>query len=347
MMIQDHGTALVYSTSTRNEPIGYDDVKRIWGDEIERRIEESIAADGLMGEICCYAVKSGGKRVRAILPVWACANLGGRPDSALDIGAAFEIIHNASLVHDDLQDGDRHRRGRPTVWHRWGAAHAVSAGDALIFLGISRLLRAPDAVRTVGMAQKALALAAEGQIIEVQLRLPGGHPDALYPTLARWEDMARKKTGQLFSACLRAGAIAARADAETVECIGEYGESLGLFFQVQDDYLDLVGDKGRECRGTDLLEGKVSFPIAWAYEHAAASDVAFLRRVVEGQREEKTPAMVAEALALLERTGALDATAAWLKAAHDAAVRHPMAEVLPVFATRLLSPVAHALLGGE
>jgi hypothetical protein len=87
MMIQDHGAALPSFASSKNESMGYDDVQRIWGDEIERRIEESIDAAGLMGEICRYTMKSGGKRVRAILPVWVCTNLGGRPDSALDLGA--------------------------------------------------------------------------------------------------------------------------------------------------------------------------------------------------------------------------------------------------------------------
>jgi geranylgeranyl diphosphate synthase, type I len=330
-----------------NRVNGYDDVQRRWGDELERRMQDSIEAAGLMGEMCRYTMSSGGKRMRSILPVWVCVNLGGSPDDALDIGAGFEILHNASLVHDDLQDGDRYRRGRPTVWHRWGAAHAISVGDALIFHAMYRLLRAPDAIPVVAMVQKALALAAEGQIMELQLGLPDGHPDALRPTLALWKDMARKKTGQLFSACLRAGALAARADAETVARIGEYGERLGLFFQVQDDYLDLVGEKGRERRGSDLMEGKVSFPIAWAHEHCDASDVAHLRRVVEGKREEKTPALIDEAIALLERTRALEATAAWLSAAHDVAAGDPMAEVMPGFVTRLLSPVKHALCGGK
>src|SRR5262245_40555872 len=95
--------------------VPYDHVRRIWGDELEDRINESVALAGLLGQMCHYHLDCGGKRVRAILPVWVCMNLGGSANDALDIGAGFELLHNASLVHDDLQDGDRYRRGKPAV----------------------------------------------------------------------------------------------------------------------------------------------------------------------------------------------------------------------------------------
>jgi geranylgeranyl pyrophosphate synthase len=319
------------------------DVRRSWAEELDRRARKGARAGGLVGEMVAYHVGTGGKRLRALLPVWVCANLGGRPENALDIGAGLELLHNATLVHDDLQDGDRYRRGQPTVWHRWGSAQAINAGDALVFQGIGRILRAPAGQRAAEAVCRAMVRVTEGQTMEFQLQLPAANPDALPPTPANWNAMALRKTGALLGACLQTGAIAAGADAPTVVSAAEYGEALGLLFQVQDDYLDLVGDKGREAPGSDLMEGKLSFPVVWAYAHTAPADVAALRRVLEAERGRKTRAMVEEAIATLTRTGAVAATAEWLMDACRTALGHPFAGVVPGLAEHMLAPVAHAL----
>jgi geranylgeranyl pyrophosphate synthase len=323
--------------------IRFEDAQRSWAKELEHRVREGARAAGLVGEMLGYHLGTGGKRLRALLPVWACTNLGGRPEEALDIGAGLELLHNATLVHDDLQDGDRYRRGQPTVWHRWGSAQAINAGDALVFQGIGCILRAPAGRGAADAACHALIRATEGQTMEFQLQLPASNPDALPPTEENWKAMALRKTGALLGACVQAGAIAARSNAATVASVGEHGEALGLLFQVQDDYLDLVGDKGRGARGSDLMEGKLSFPVVWAYTHAGSADVDTLRRVIGAERGQKTRAMVEDAIATLERTGALAATAEWLMEARDAALRHPFAHAVPGLAEHMLVPVAHAL----
>ena len=326
--------------------IRIEDVQRCWADEIERRVRDGSRATGLVGEMVGYHVGTGGKRLRALLPIWVCVNLGGRAEAALDIGAGLELLHNATLVHDDLQDGDRYRRGRPTVWHRWGSAQAINAGDALVFQGIARILSAPAGSRAAEAACSALISVTEGQTMEFQLQLSAADPDAIAPTEEAWEAMALRKTGALLGACLQAGALAAGASAATVASAGDYGEAMGLLFQVQDDYLDLVGDKGREGPGSDLVEGKLSFPVVWAYAHAPRADVEMLRHVIGAERGEKTPTMIEDAIDTLERTGALKATAEWLVEARNAAHNHPFARVVPGLVERMLAPVAHALPGG-
>src|SRR5262249_42741 len=129
-----------------------------------------------------------------------------------------------------------------------------------------------------------------------------------------------------------------------LESAARYGEDLGLLFQVQDDYLDLVGDKGRERRGRDLMAGKLSFPVVWAYEHAPAEEVAPIRAVLDRKAEDRTGTMGDEALAAAVEGGALASTGAWLEVAAEAAAEHPMARVVPGLAERCLEPVAHALL---
>src|SRR5215831_8065429 len=120
------------SPSRRLSRLSFEEAQQRWGAELEQRLRESVSATGLVGEMLSYQLASRGKRLRALLPVWGAANLGGRPEDALDVGVGLELLHNATLVHDDLQDGDRYRRGVPTVWHRWGAVQAINAGNALV-----------------------------------------------------------------------------------------------------------------------------------------------------------------------------------------------------------------------
>lgn len=316
-----------------------EEVHRRWIGELERRILESGGASGLIGEMNAYHLATGGKRLRALLPVWVCDNLGGRPESALDFGAGLELLHNATLIHDDVQDGDTHRRGRATVWHRWGVAQAINAGDALVFRAMERITRAPAGPRVLPMVCDTMVSLIEGQAMDLQLHLPKGHPERLTPSVETWMEMARRKTGALFAACFLAGAHAAYARTPTVQSAAEYGELLGLLFQVQDDLLDIVGNKGRQASGGDLVGGKISFPILWAFEHGSPAEVAALQQVLACKPAETTRAMVEDAITLLRGCGALAATAEWLKATRDAALRHPMAAVVPDLAAHLLASI--------
>lgn len=309
--------------------VALDDLIRRWKSEIERRILASGRASGLVGEMNGYHLATGGKRIRAFLPVWVCQNLGGLPENALDIGAGLELLHNATLVHDDIQDGDTHRRGFPTVWKRWGIAQAINAGDALVFQALERIHRAPASRRVAPLVCEAMVRLIEGQAMDMQLHLPENDPDHIAPTSSDWIDMARRKTGALFAACFQAGARAAHAPESTIQSLGELGELFGLLFQVQDDLLDIVGEKGRTARGRDLVAGKVTFPVIWVFEHAPRREVAALKNVLSCKPNDTTEEMVDDAIAILERTGALTATAKWLQAKRDEALRHPFASIVP------------------
>ncbi|PKN58289.1 MAG: hypothetical protein CVU56_06505 [Deltaproteobacteria bacterium HGW-Deltaproteobacteria-14] len=318
-------------------------IRARYGPEVTRRLEESVGGADFIDSAARYHLATGGKRLRALLPVWVCANLGGDASDALDLGVGLELLHNATLVHDDLQDGDTLRRGQPTVWSRWGAAQAINVGDALFFRGLARVASAPRGLAFVSQALDAMSGVIGGQALEFQLQLPTSDPDHLAPSLASWERMAAGKTAALFAACISAGVFAAGRDDGARVAAGRFGRRVGLLFQVQDDLLDLVGDKGRDQRATDIAEGKISFPVAWAVEHGDVEAVTRLLAIVRAPRAETTPAMVEEALALLHRLGAIDATIAWLRAESAHADADPLAAAVPGFVARLLDPVRHVL----
>lgn len=155
--------------------------------------------------------------------------------------------------------------------------------------------------------------------------------------------MAVRKTGAFFTTCFQASVLAARAGEQRLHDAATYGALLGLLFQAQDDYLDLVGEKGRRARCSDLVEGKISLPVAWVCEHADARERAALLALIALPRAQKTPEKIDEAFNLLERTGALRATADRLGALLEEALAHPLSATFPDLATRLLTPVRHAL----
>lgn len=320
-------------------------VRERFGDAIEARLDRAFGEDAtsLLAVMGRAHLATGGKRLRALVPCWIAENLAGRGGRALDLGVGLELIHNATLVHDDLQDGDTHRRGQETLWRRFGEAQAINAGDGLYFLGMDVIAGAPEGESLIQAVSKAMLRVIEGQVMEFQLQLPTDDPAHLRPSAAAWERMARGKTGALFGACFRAGAVAGGWGREQADAAARQGEGLGLLFQVQDDYLDLVGDKGRELRGSDLAEGKLSFPVVWAFENAEPAVAAELRGVIAAPREATDAAMVARALDLLDGCGALDATAAWLREGRDEAGRGPAAALVPGLVDAILAPVAHAL----
>lgn len=335
-------------------------------ESLETRLQEVVSGPGLLDRMARYHLATGGKRLRMLLPGWVCHNLGGEPEAAANFGVGLELIHNGTLVHDDVQDGDEWRRGQPSVWKRWGQPQAINVGDAMYFWGMAVVADGDESGWVAGHVARSVVATITGQVMEFQLRpgpsaqdasasetgagdSPSSTPaldsswdgDHLEPSLAAWVATANAKTGALFGACVAAGAIAAgRMEEADILAGQELGEALGLIFQVQDDFLDLVGDKGRERAGTDLAEGKLSYPVAWLYQNGAPEVVGRVRAIVDAPRTETSDAMVDEGLALLGEHGAIEATANWLRNMRESTSGMVMAEAVPGIVDRILAPVA-------
>src|SRR5207253_5923232 len=184
---------------------------------------------------------------RARLALFAVQALGGRAADGVAWGVSCELLHNASLIHDDIQDGDQLRRGQRALWARYGVAQAINAGDLCIALGYGALeaVSGGDALRwhLTKIVARSSRHIVEGQAREMLL-LSSGVP--------RWEDYAtcvEGKTSALFALPVEGAAIVAGSSLEHAAALAAACRPLGLLFQIQDDVLDLFGDNGRDARG--------------------------------------------------------------------------------------------------
>ena len=197
---------------------------------------------------------TGGKRLRPRLALAACQALGGRAEDAVDWAAAVELLHNASLIHDDIQDGDRERRGAPTVWARHGAAQAINAGDLLLMLPFLALRSYPAETQAalVQVLARYAESTARGQIRELALAGSAGHGWGDYFTAVSG------KTGTLFGLPVRGAAVLAGLEPVAAADLARTFASIGVLYQLQDDLLDLFEVKGRGSKGSDIYEGRLT-----------------------------------------------------------------------------------------
>lgn len=207
-----------------------------------------------------------GKRIRPLLVLLATAASradGAGWESALPGAAAVELIHNFSLLHDDIQDNSDRRRGRPAVWVEWGAPQAINAGDGLFALAnlaaidLAENHPAETVLKAIRILQETLLDLTRGQFLDIsyQSRADLGVED--------YWPMISGKTAALLSACCALGATLGRADEAAVDAYRSFGHYLGLAFQLQDDLLGIWGDEALTGKSaeSDLLEGKKSFPV--------------------------------------------------------------------------------------
>jgi geranylgeranyl diphosphate synthase, type I len=240
-----------------------------------------------------------GKRIRPLL-VLLCAQAAGENwRDALPAAAAVELLHNFSLVHDDIQDKSPLRRSRSTVWVKWGIAQAINAGDVLFtlaFLALQDLapkLPAQDILLASRTLQQTCLRLTEGQYLDMAYETQNHLPlDAYWP-------MIGGKTSALLACCAELGALAGGAGDEKRAFFRQYGYSLGLAFQVLDDWLGIWGDVALTGKSvdSDLVTGKKSFPVIYALAQSGA----FARRWEKGPI---LPEEVAEVVGLLEAEGA-------------------------------------------
>jgi len=209
---------------------------------------------------------SGGKRIRPVLCMLCCMAAGGEWRQALPAAAGLEILHNFSLIHDDIEDASPSRRGRPTVWKLWGIEKAVNVGDgmfAVAHLALNRLVERdvpPDVVTT-----------ALRRFDETCLRLTQGqHSDMTFETqdevsVEEYMEMITGKTAVLLSLCAELGALVAGDNPDSIGHYATFGKDLGLAFQVKDDILGIWGDESRtgKSAATDVITRKKTLPVLY------------------------------------------------------------------------------------
>ncbi|MBN1866905.1 polyprenyl synthetase family protein [Candidatus Sumerlaeota bacterium] len=248
-----------------------------------------------------------GKRIRPSLCLIACEALDGDPARAMPVAIAFELMHNFFLVHDDIEDGDRFRRGRPSVWTRYGLAHGVNIGDFLLAKVFEAVLAARADLST------ALAIELTELIVETLRFTHVGQTQDLNARSERDIDVDRyleivtNKTGYYLAAPIVAGAMIAGASSETLSAIRGFGRCAGPVFQITDDIIDLTESKGREQRGSDIREGKRSFLVAHAAARTTNEERDDLFRILDLPRDETTPEDVDRVRALFEKYGSPEA----------------------------------------
>ncbi len=261
-------------------------------------VRDSVSNVSAITEISEYLREAGGKRIRPSLLLLAARSLDYRGRGATRLGAVVEMVHTATLVHDDIIDEADTRRGRPSANTTWGNSKCVLAGDWLYMQAFrialeERNLRVLDLL--IGLTQQMV----EGELLQIEKQ-------GRMVAESEYYDLIYRKTACLFNVSMRLGATLAGASEEVEEQLGEFGRSLGIAFQIVDDVLDLTASE--EVLGkpvaSDLREGKATLAIVHAYERATPAERLAIDYVLEDESLRRTSHD--DILRILKRYGSVE-----------------------------------------
>lgn len=294
---------------------------------IEQVLTQSVGEETSLLDMTRYHMSTGGKRLRALLPLVVARCFDVPADRLVSFGAACEMLHNATLVHDDLQDGDRVRRGEPTIWVEYGMPQAINLGDAMLYVTILLLDELDVSAEARQRAIRRLATetlrVVDGQEREFALQsMP-------WPGREQYFRMVEGKTSGLFALPVVGAAELCGAEQALLDALQEAARHLGVIFQIQDDILDLYGEKGREAPGSDVAEGKISMLVIHALEMAEREDAEWLRALLQREREQVTREDIDRAMTLFKTCGALGASFAEIDRRASAALEQPALKANP------------------
>ena len=216
-----------------------------------------------------HLIVSGGKRLRPYMVMKSCEMLGGKTKNAINAASAIEMVHNFTLVHDDIMDNDEMRHGVTTVHKKFGMPIAILAGDVLFSKAYqvvsSTNLPSNSVIELVSRLAKSCVDVCEGQILDISMA-----NSEKIPSQSQYIKMIEKKTAALFEVSCAMGAICANAKRKDVSNLSSFGKNLGIAFQITDDLIGVLGDSKvtKKPVGNDLREGKKSLPILLAINHA-------------------------------------------------------------------------------
>ena len=275
---------------------------------IEQRIVESLTASRheRLAAAMMHLILGGGKRMRATLPWLVGRAVGDTHSGLLDIGAAIETIHNFTLVHDDIMDDDEIRRGRNAVHIEYDMPTAINAGDAMLAIAFERLVMSAnielhDIPSLVNRIAWMVRRVSEGQQLDIEFETRERVTEDEYI------EMIEGKTAVMFQICAELGARVAGADDEVIECLAEWGKSVGLCFQLMDDLIDVLSDSATlgKPTGSDVAQGKQTLMVIHALSQPDSEVKSRLLSVL-GTCEDATESMVQDGIAALDELGSID-----------------------------------------
>ncbi|MFC1514217.1 polyprenyl synthetase family protein [candidate division KSB1 bacterium] len=272
------------------------EIKKLNADNFEPNVYFEILADQLNNDLedvvtlefppnlynpMKYALGSKGKRFRPIILILACESINGKVHQAYNASIAIEILHNFTLVHDDIMDNDDLRRGRPTVHKKWNKNTAILAGDGLIALAYRYLLRSKSRrlKNITKIFSEAIIRICEGQSLDKDLET------VEMVSIDEYLDMISRKTAILISVSAELGGILGGGDEKTVETLHSFGFELGMAFQIQDDLLDLTSNESElgKDSGSDIKEGKMTYPLIKLIEFAKSKDRNYVKDLIKNK----------------------------------------------------------------
>ena len=263
--------------------------------------DEMLADDPFVGELVAHVLKTRGKMLRPALVCLSALACGGGSSARLGVAGATELIHVASLIHDDVIDAADLRRGQASVNAIWGNQMAVLLGDYLFSKAFHLLARLHDADLAAAMAAATVKM-SQAEIKQIKYGNTPHTNEAIY------FDIIEGKTAHLFSAACRCGALTARATEADAAALAEFGLEWGMAFQITDDTLDLTATSQQVGKpiGSDIQTGKVTLPIIRALATAPEADRCRLEEILHSAGGARAPEVAGEVSAILARCGAIE-----------------------------------------
>lgn len=287
--MKDQNYIILYETERKK-------INHILSNALKKRKPVSLYEPG------SYILNSGGKRLRPLLVLLSAKAVGGKFSDAYNAAAAVEMLHNFTLVHDDIMDNADKRRGRLTLHKKYDHNTAILTGDSLLSIAYEYLLKDcnGNAKEVISSFTHGLIEVCEGQSLDTDFELRKN------VSLSEYIMMIKKKTAAMAEMCCRIGALLGGGTASQVKAVGGYGLNLGIAFQIQDDLLDISADEKEfgKTIGGDLIEGKKTFLFLEALEKSSGEDRKKLLNVIErkGIRRNQVPTykMIYEKLGVLD-----------------------------------------------
>ncbi len=291
-------------------------------------------------EVTAHLVEAGGKRLRPLLTLAAARMLGYAGQDHVKLAATVEFIHTATLLHDDVVDESQRRRGRPTANLLWDNKSSVLVGDYL-FARSFQLMVETGSLRVLDILADASATIAEGEVLQLTAAQDLATDERIYL------QVIRGKTAALFAAATEVGGVIAGASEAEIAALRDYGDALGIAFQIVDDILDYGGSAAiiGKNTGDDFRERKLTLPLIKAVAKASAEDRAFWVRVIE--KGDQRDGDLAQAMVILQQHDAISAcradALAWAdraKTALHSLPLHPLRGILSELADFVVSRVS-------